>query len=200
MLLLGMVKNMASASLRLDKKDKEIITLLNENPSISQDIIAMKINLSQPSVAMRLKKLKDIGAIVNVYGMNPLKMGLYLAKIDVVTNNTTKILNMFRDCPYFLNGFIVSGKSNLSLLFVGEDVATLEAIVDGHLRPNKEIQNVEFNIIIGVAKDLILPVKMSIKRDDSPPCGIDVSCKDCSIYGNRCLGCPVTGHYKGFLW
>jgi len=195
-----MVKNMASASLRLDKKDKEIITLLNENPSISQDIIAMKINLSQPSVAMRLKKLKDIGAIVNVYGMNPLKMGLYLAKIDVVTNNTTKILNMFRDCPYFLNGFIVSGKSNLSLLFVGEDVATLEAIVDGHLRPNKEIQNVEFNIIIGVAKDLILPVKMSIKRDDSPPCGIDVSCKDCSIYGNRCLGCPVTGHYKGFLW
>jgi len=200
MLLLGMVKNMASAGLRLDKKDKEIITLLNENSSISQDTIAMKINLSQPSVAMRLKKLKDIGAIVNVYGMNPLKMGLYLAKIDVVTNNTTKILNMFRDCPYFLNGFIVSGKSNLSLFFVGEDVATLEAIVDGHLRPNKEIQNVEFNIIIGVAKDLILPVKMNIKRDDSPPCGIGITCKDCSIYGNRCLGCPVTGHYKGFLW
>lgn len=193
-------ENMASTNFKLDKKDKEIITLLSENPNISQDTIAMRISLSQPSVAMRLKKLKDMGAIVNVYGMNPLKMGLYLAKIDITTNNTTEILNMFRNCPYFLTGFIVSGKSNLSLLFVSEDVATLEAIIDGHLRPHKEIQSVEFNIIIGVAKDLILPIKMSFERGDSPPCGIDIPCKDCSIYSNRCLGCPVTGYYKGSLW
>lgn len=191
---------MASMNLKLDKKDKKIITLLNENPNISQDAIAVKINLSQPSVAMRLKKLKEMGAIVNVCGMNPLKIGLYLAKVDITTNNTTKILDMFRDCPYFLNGFIVSGKDNLCLLFVGEDVATLEAIVDGHLRLHEEIQNVEFNIIIGAAKDLIMPIKMDVKSFNRTPCGIDITCKDCSIYGDRCLGCPVTGYYKGSLW
>lgn len=101
---------------------------------------------------------------------------------------------------YLYYGFIVSGKDNLCLLFVGEDVATLEAIVDGHLRPHEEIQNVEFNIIIGATKDLIMPIKMDVKSFNRTPCGIDITCKDCSIYEDRCLGCPVTGYYKGSLW
>ena len=191
---------MTSKGLKLDEKDKTIMTLLSDNPNISQEEIAKEVNLSQPSVAMRLKKLKEGGAIVNVCGINPLKLGFYLAKVDFTTDNTTKILNTFKDCPYFLNGFIVSGRNNMTLLFVGEDISTLEAIVDYHLRALKEVQNVDFNIIIGVAKDLIMPVKMDVKRSDRPPCGIDFNCKDCSIHGDRCLGCPVTGHYKGSLW
>jgi Lrp/AsnC family leucine-responsive transcriptional regulator len=201
-LLICVVKeaNKASTNLKLDEKDKKIITLLSENPNVSQATIAMKINRSQPSVAMRLKRLKEMGAIANVCGMNPSKMGLYLAKVDITTNNTTKILDTFRGCPYFLNGFIVSGKSNLCLFFVGENIGTLEAIVDSHLRPHKKIQNVEFNIIVGVAKDLITPIKMNIESSDRPPCGIEFTCKDCSVYGDRCLGCPVTGDYRGSLW
>jgi len=48
---------------KIDSKDREIITLLIENPEISQKEIAERINLTQPSVAMRLKKLKEMGAI-----------------------------------------------------------------------------------------------------------------------------------------
>ena len=63
-----------------------------ENPEISQDAIAEKINLSQPSIAARLKKLKEVGVIKNIFGTDPLKMGLFLAKVDITTSNTTKIL------------------------------------------------------------------------------------------------------------
>ena len=191
---------MTTKGLKLDEKDRKIMTLLSDNPDISQEVIAKKVSLSQPSVAIRLKKLKDSGAIVNACGINPLKLGFYLAKVDFTTDNTTKILNIFKDCPYFLNGFIVSGRNNMSLFFVGEDISTLEAIVDYHLRALEEVQNVDFNIVIGVAKDLVMPIKMDFEMSDRPPCGIDFNCGDCAIHGNRCLGCPVTRHYKGSLW
>jgi len=191
---------MTPKSLKPDDIDKRIMTLFSDNPDISQEEVARKVGLSQPSVAIRLKKLKRSGAIVNVSGVNPLKLGFYLAKVDLTTDNTTKILNTFKDCPYFLNGFIVSGRNNMSLFFVGEDISTLEAIVDYHLRALKEVQNVDFNIVIGVAKDIVLPIKMDFEIMDRPPCGIDFNCGDCTIHGNRCLGCPITRHYKGSLW
>ena len=191
---------MTSKGLKLNDKDRKIMTLLSGNPGISQDEIAREVGLSQPSVAMRLKKLKESGAIMNVSGVNPLKIGLFIAKVDFTTENTTKILNTFKDCPYFMNGFIVSGRNNMTLFFVGEDISTLEAIVDYHLRPLDEVQNVDFNIVIGVANDLVMPLKMNFDRLDRPPCGINFNCKDCSIHGDRCMGCPVTGHYKGSLW
>ncbi len=186
--------------MKLDEKDRKIIALLSDDPDISQEAIALKVGLSQPSVAVRIKKLKEKGAVVSLFGVDLFKLGLYLAKVDVTTSNTTKILDTFEDCPYFLNGFIVSGEHNLCLIFIGDDVSTLEAIVDFHLRPLKEVQNAIFNIIVDCAKDFIMPVKMYFEKSDKPPCGIDITCGDCSIYGKRCLGCPITGHYRGSLW
>lgn len=192
---------MAENLSRLDDKDREILTLLSEDPDISQEKIAKIIKLSQPSVAVRLKKLKDMGAFSKICGINPLKMGLHLAKVEVSTNNTQKILKMFKGCPYFFNAFTVSGRSNLCLLFVGEDITTLEAIVEGHLRPLDEVKDIEFNIIISAANDLIMPFKMKIKSSDKQPCGINIQCADCpSYHENRCLGCPAIGQYKGKLW
>jgi DNA-binding Lrp family transcriptional regulator len=100
---------MTRKSLKLDEKDRKIITLLHDNQNISQDELAQKINLSQPSVAIRLKKLKEKGIIDQILGVNLNKVGIYVAMVMVRTTNTTKILNMFRNCPFFLNGFVISG-------------------------------------------------------------------------------------------
>jgi DNA-binding Lrp family transcriptional regulator len=151
-------------------------------------------------VALRLKKLKEMRIIQNMYGMDLLKIGLSIAKVDVTTRNTTKVLNSLRNCPYFLNGFIVTGESNLCLFLIGEDVSTIEAIVDCHLRRVDDVQNVTFNIVIGVAKKLVMPLTTNVPRVDKAPCGVKISCIDCPVYGKRCHGCPVTGHYKGTLW
>ncbi len=192
---------MAKSIFKIDNKDREILTLLSEDPDIAQEKIAERINLSQPSVAVRLKKLRDIGAYSKICGINPLKMGLHIAKVEVSTNNSVKILKMFKNCPYFFNGFTVSGRSNLCLLFVGEDIVTLESIVDDHIRPMHEVKEVDFNIIISAANDLIMPIQMKIEVVDKQPCGIDIQCVDCPSYReDRCLGCPAIGQYKGKLW
>jgi len=191
---------MARQSITLDQKDRKIITLLHDNQEISQEDIAKIIHLSQPSVAMRIKKLKERGIIDHIVGVNLNKVGgIYVAMVMVRTTNTTKILNMFRNCPFFLNGFIISGKENLLLLLAGEDLASLESIIDSRIRPDKDVQSADFNIMISNIKDFVMPIKIVERPLNKPPCGVDY--KGCQAYHeNRCFGCPATSRYKGVFW
>lgn len=187
--------------MKLDKKDRTIISLYAKDPNVSQEDIARVINLSQPSVAMRIKKLKESGALETQTGINPLKMGLYMAKVDVASNNPTEILRMFKNCPYFANGFSISGKHNLCLLFVSESIATLEAIVNGHIRPNKSVTDVDFNIVIASEKDFVVPSILTPDITETPPCGVLIQCRNCeSFKDGKCLGCPATGQYEGWFY
>jgi Lrp/AsnC family leucine-responsive transcriptional regulator len=187
--------------LDFDKRDREILSLLEKSPEISQNEIAEKLKISQPSVSARIHKLKQKGALAHVVGMNLKKVSLYMAKVDVMASNTSSVLDIFKDCPYFLNGLIVSGNHNLCLFFIGEDIATLEAIVDGHLRSNPLVKSAEVSIVITPVKDLVMPLRMNFDFSDVPPCGNGCNCKDCVHHtSNRCLGCPVTNSYNGNIW
>jgi hypothetical protein len=150
---------------------------------------------------MRIKKLKESGAIETQTGINPLKMGLYMAKVDIASNNPMEILSMFKDCPYFANGFSISGRHNLSLFFISESIATLEAIINGHVRPNKSVTDVDFNIVIASEKDIVIPSILTPEKSESPPCGILIKCRNCQAFKeDKCLGCPATGEYEGWFY
>jgi len=190
---------MAREGIKLDEKDRKIITLLHDNHDVSQEEIAKIVHLSQPSVAIRIKKLKERGIIAHIMGVNLNKVGVYIAMVFVRTTNTTKILNMFRECPFFLNGFVISGEKNLMLLMAGEDLASLESIIDERLRPDEDVQSADFNIVISSIKDFVMPIKMIERPLKIPPCGIDY--KECQAYNeNRCFGCPSTNRFKGDFW
>lgn len=159
------------------------------------------MGISQPSVGVRLRKLKEKGALSFLIGMNFKKIDLYLVKVELTAQNSNDILKRFRGCPYFLNGFVVSGKRNLSLFFVGEDLTTIDSLVDAHIRSRSDVEDVEVNVVITSYKNLIFPVRMRIEKSDSPPCGGESNCEACDYYlKGRCLGCPVTGHYRGNFW
>ena len=193
------MRYLARQGTKLDEKDRKIITLLYDNHEISQEEIAQKVNLSQPSVAIRIKKLKERGTIDYIMGINLNKVGIYVAMVFVRTTNTTKVLNMFRECPFFLNGFVISGEKNLMLLMAGEDLASLESIIDERLRPDEDVQSADFNIMISSIKDFIMPLKIVERPLNKSPCGIDY--KECQAYQeNRCFGCPATNRYKGVFF
>ena len=185
----------------LDKKDRTIISMYAANAAVSQDDIAKAINLSQPSVAMRIRKLKNLGAIETQTGINPLRMGLHIAKVDIATNDTNELLSMFEGCPYFMNGFVVSGRYNLCLFFLSEDISTLESIINGHIRQNKNVREVDFNIIISSAKPFVVATILTTDIKECPPCGILLECKDCPTFKTkRCMGCPAIGQYQGWFF
>jgi len=192
---------MSDSIVELDRKDRVILSLIHGNQDISQEEIAQELHISQPSVAARLKKLKKRGLIEQIVGVNLNKVELKVAVVRLATTNTEKILNMFRDCPFFLNGFIISGEENLVLLLVGDDLASLESIIDSHIRSDKDVKSVDFDVIITSIKDFVTPINIPMKALNKPPCGLDHKCEECYAFKtNRCFGCPATGKYKGTFW
>ena len=183
----------------LDDKDRKIISIFEAEPGTSQADIAQQVGLSQPTVGARIQKLRQAGALAPAVGMDLKKVGLNLAKVDVTTKDSIDIINRFRGCPYFLNGMIVSGRENLCLFFVAEDIATIEAIVDRHLRSNPAVTTVDLGIVVSPVDAIVAPVKMALEKAEKGQCGFD--CAACQYYVNdRCLGCPMTKHYKGKFW
>ncbi|RLI89462.1 MAG: Lrp/AsnC family transcriptional regulator [Archaeoglobales archaeon] len=183
----------------LDEKDKKILEILEENPEISQNEIAKFVGLSQPSVGARIKKMKELGIINHTYGINIRNPGLYILKVDIKCRQPRELLKLFEGCPFFLNGFIVAGNRNLTMFFIGEDLSTLEAIVDQHIRPNPDVYDIDVGIVVRAERDTVVPMKIHIERANVPSCGSN--CGECEYWLNElCLGCPVTGHYRGKIW
>jgi DNA-binding Lrp family transcriptional regulator len=182
----------------LDRKDKTIITMLSADPQVPQEAMARELGLSQPSVAVRVRKLREAGAVSVSAGIDPFKLGLNVAKVDVAATNPAKVLEFFSGCPYFLNGYIVSGKSNLSIVLVAARISTLQSIVDGHLRRMPEVNDVDFNIVIYPAKPVVMPVDIST---GGRSCDHGSTCARCeSRKTGRCAGCPEHAGDPGWFF
>jgi DNA-binding Lrp family transcriptional regulator len=187
--------------MKLDDFDKRIISMYAEDPKISQEDIAKVLKITQPSVAARIKKLRENGALVLQAGLDPIAMNLNIGRVDLTCKNTKAILDMFRNCPYFLNGFNVSGRFNLCLFFMSENISTMESIINGHIRPDENVIDVEFNLVINTARPLIVPTVFSQGNAKKPPCGVKIKCIHCDSHkSNDCMGCPATGQYQGTVF
>ncbi len=163
--------------LALDKRDNVILSMIQQNPDVSQEEIAKMIKLSQPSVGARLKKLRDKGILHKVNGVNFRVVDLSLGLVLVNSTDTSAIISEFRDCPFFLNAMITSGQHNLTLLFMATDLKRLEGIVNHHLRGNEKVKDIQLNIVISTAKDFVLP--LNINYNNKNQLGCEQHCKDC---------------------
>jgi len=156
--------------LGLDDRDNTILSLVQNNPKISQEEIAKKIKLSQPSVGARIRRLQQKGILHNISGVNFRVVDLSLAKVDVNATDTTAIIKEFKDCPFFINALITSGKYNLCLLFMATDLKRLEGIVNYHLRGNPKVKDIQMNIVISTAKDFVLPLNIDYENKNQISC------------------------------
>ena len=115
-----------------------------------------------------------------------------------MTTDTEHVISFFDKCPIYLNSFLTSGKYNLTVLLVGENMRSIMSCVDSHIRNNPLIKDMEFNLIVTPVKDFIVPLRPILEKKKTTPCETD--CSNCTLYtNNRCLGCPASVHYRGSL-
>lgn len=182
----------------IDEVDKKILHLLSQNPETSQVELANILKISQPAVSVRINRLKEAGVLAHLTGIEVKKAQLFLAKIDILTNNTEHVLNFFEKCPLYINGFLTSGRYNLTVLLLGENMRSIVSCVDSHLRPDPIIKEMGFDLIITPIRDFVVPIKPILDKRKINLCEKD--CSSCAFYkDNRCLGCPSSIHYKGSL-
>jgi len=182
----------------IDEVDKKILCMLYQNPEVSQGEIAEHLRISQPAVSARIYKLKEKGALAHLIGIDIKRAQLFLARIDVVTENIENILDFLNKCPLYFNSFLTSGRYQLTVFLIGENIRSLISCVDYHYREKPFMKDIEFNVELIPIRDLIVPIKPILDKKKITPCETD--CSDCTLYINdRCLGCPASIHYKGTL-
>ena len=147
-----------SERLKLDDIDRQIITLVQENPSLTHTEIALKIDRSQPTVGMRIKKLEKSGILKFQPGINFKKVEIFLATVEINTTNPEEIMEMSTCCPFILNCFRVSGEHNICLMLAASKLEKLDAVVNYHFRSNPDVSKVSMEIVSDIAKDFILPI------------------------------------------
>jgi len=171
---------------------------MSEHPQISQAELSKRLKISQPAVSARIHKLEEKGILAHLIGIDVKKAQLFLAKVDLSTNNVEEVLKSLETCPLYLNCFLTSGRHNMSCLLIGENIRSIMSCVDSRLRQNLPVRNLEFDLIVTPTRPLIVPVKPQTERKKITPCGAD--CSVCTFYtSDRCLGCPASIHYKGKL-
>ena len=149
---------MISDKLRLDDIDRQIITLVQEDPNLTHTQIAEKINRSQPTVGMRIKKLEKSGILQFQPGINFKKVDLHLATVEIDTQSPKEIMDMATCCPFMLNAFRLSGDHNICILIASSKLEKLDAIINYHFRKNPDVSSVSMEIVTDIARDFILPV------------------------------------------
>jgi DNA-binding Lrp family transcriptional regulator len=158
---------MISDKLKLDDIDKQIITLVQEDPNQTHTQIAEKIKRSQPTVGMRIKKLEKLGILQFQPGINFKLVDIHLATVEINTKNPDEIFKMAKCCPFMLNAFKLSGDHNICILLVSSDLGKLDNIINYHFRSNPEVLSVSMELVAEIAKDFVLPIDFS--SDDHDP-------------------------------
>ncbi len=166
---------MMSETLKMDEIDRQIIQLVQEQPSLTHTQIASKVNRSQPTVGMRIRKLEEAGVLQFQAGINIKSANLYFARVDLQTRYPEKIYEIVGSCPFMLNVFKLSGNLNMSILLAGFNLSELDKVVNYHFRNNSEVKEVSMNIITDVMSDFILPLDLNF---DNCKCSLKLECSN----------------------
>lgn len=140
--------------MKLNKRDEEILRILNKNCREPDSNIAKKLKISKQAVSYRIKKMQESGLIKNFYtefnlsklGFNSYYIFLELEKITNKTEN--EIIKKFvveENIGWIINGI---GKSNIILLVYAK---TLNEFEDLYFRIknicSEYLRNVDFSIL-----------------------------------------------------
>jgi DNA-binding Lrp family transcriptional regulator len=155
---------MFEQTLNIDETDKEIITLLQENPEITHSEISRKVKKSQPAVGARILNLQRKDLISTQIGINFKRIDLKLAKVEMLTKNVDQVLKKLNNCPFVLNAFKQSGNTNLFALVATDDMKVCTRFVDTCLRTDPNIISISVNYIISTMKNLVLPINFEIEK------------------------------------
>jgi len=172
---MGMLKD----KLHIDDKDVSLLSMCMKDPSVSQAELAHKLHLSQPSVNVRLRKLRERGVLVHAAGIDAKKAGVALVRVDFTCRDAHRILRLLQQCPFFINGFLLSGTRNVSVFLLGEDLGKIEEIVKQYLRVNPDVSNIEVSVVVDTAKVFICSV--DLEKEHQYPCSNPDTCKDCVV-------------------
>lgn len=163
---------------KLDDIDKKIIEIIQEEPTITHTDIAKRVERSQPTIGMRINRLKELGVLQFQAGLNLKIADMFYARAEIITDHPNELLDEIEKCHFMLNAFRLSGTTNVSVLIANPKIAFLDKLVNTKFRNNPLVKEVNMNIITDVVEDFVLPIDLDF---DECKCELKEECAK-SIY------------------
>jgi len=189
----------------VDKIDKKIIALLQNDGRTTLCDLAEHVGLTSMGTKKRLEKLIK-NKIIKVSALiNPdtLKLHPAIVMLEMESAETMQdLLDRFEDCPRVIQIFKTMGGYNLIALVVAETHETLESISmeKCSIRCSKGVRRSEFYPISDTFFSPFFQIRENLakKQRSATPCKVD--CEPCNRYETqKCVGCPTSQNYKGSL-
>lgn len=145
--------------MRLDKINRNILSLLQEDARITNQELAKKVNLSPSSCLNRVKKLESLGLVGPYIGVVNLERACrsVMAIISVkLKNQSTEGFQSFLSCakaiPELVDCYTVSGDFDMFLRVAAADMIRLNQIVDELLDIIPGMVNLSTHIVLTTDK------------------------------------------------
>jgi DNA-binding Lrp family transcriptional regulator len=164
---------MMSEVFQIDDIDRRIIKLIQEKPNLTHTQIAKKVNRSQPTIGLRIRKLEQAGVLKFQAGLNMKAADLIFAKVEIQTNHPEHVLRLVKDCPFLINAFKLSGDFNVMLIAASFDLKHLDHIINAHFRSSSHITDVRIEVITDVLYDFVLPIDLNFEKCS---CDLETKC------------------------
>ena len=122
--------------IKIDKRDRKILALLDFNARISNAEIARKLRISKEAVLYRIKNLEARGIIKQYYAIiNPSKLGYYYCRLALKLQNLTQkiekdMLEWLKQNKKVAYLGICEGYYDLAIGYWAKDVFEFENFVD----------------------------------------------------------------------
>ncbi|MEH6446119.1 MAG: Lrp/AsnC family transcriptional regulator [Oceanospirillaceae bacterium] len=145
--------------MRLDKINRNILSLLQQDARITNQELAKKINLSPSSCLNRVKKLEELGLIGPYIGIVNLEracrsvMAIITVKLqDQSTEGFQSFLRCAKGIPELVDCYTVSGGFDMILRVAAADMVRFNQIVDQLLDIIPGMVNLSSHIVLSTDK------------------------------------------------
>ena len=120
--------------MKIDKTDKKILDILQQDGRVSASNIASELGISIPTVTDRIKKLQDSGIIKGIHAvLDPKSLGLDVAAIiTLISESSLHYKELTREAektPEVLQCLSTTGKGSHMLFVVSNNSSTLEDLL-----------------------------------------------------------------------
>lgn len=151
-----------------DNCDREILDLLQKDPSISNIELSKKIGLSPSASLSRTKRLRELGVIKQYAAIiDEKRVGLEIVAFTFVnlSPHNRKTANAFiskvEETPQILECYNITGNWDYLLKIVAHDIASYRNFIMDSLLEFPGVNKIDTNLVLGTDKrSFYLPVDL----------------------------------------
>jgi DNA-binding Lrp family transcriptional regulator len=129
------MKRNENGSYLIDEKDRRLLSILQENASVSLSQLGREVNLSKMAVSNRVKRLKDLGIIEgSFFKINPEKIGQDYIVISRITCRVRgveqeKIASAIAQMPGVMSVYLIFGSSDILFIARRKDRKSAKQLI-----------------------------------------------------------------------